>query len=102
MSELEPPRGFEPRTDGLRNHCSTAELRRLASARLLYGRDGDRLWAPRLAEYQVAVLRVDQDGIALMEFAVEDRHRERILDPPLDHPLQRTGPVCRVVALVGN
>src|SRR5438876_1773009 len=28
-----PPRGFEPRTDGLRNHCSTAELRRLASAR---------------------------------------------------------------------
>src|SRR5207245_7482451 len=35
--KLEPPRGFEPRTDGLRNHCSTAELRRLASARLFYG-----------------------------------------------------------------
>jgi NYN domain-containing protein len=37
IRKLEPPRGFEPRTDGLRNHCSTAELRRLASARLLYG-----------------------------------------------------------------
>jgi hypothetical protein len=37
FKKREPPRGFEPRTDGLRNHCSTAELRRLASARLLYG-----------------------------------------------------------------
>src|SRR6266550_7630599 len=33
----QPPRGFEPRTDGLRNHCSTAELRRRANAGLFYG-----------------------------------------------------------------
>src|SRR5256885_394942 len=37
-----PPRGFEPRTNGLQNHCSTTELRRLASANLVYCLSGRR------------------------------------------------------------
>src|SRR3989344_7193714 len=35
---MEPPRGFEPRTLGLRYRCSTTELRRLNALPLLAGR----------------------------------------------------------------
>src|SRR5438309_10853170 len=87
-----PPRGFEPRTDGLRNHCSTAELRRLASARLLYGPrsesvflggNSSRLGTPGLAHHEIALLDVDQHRVALGKLAVEDRQRQRVLDPAL-------------------
>src|SRR5437899_7400890 len=105
----EPPRGFEPRTDGLRNHCSTAELRRLASARLLYGprserrslgRNSSRLGTPGLAHHEIALLDIYQHRVALGKLAVEDRQGQRVLDAALNHPLQRSGDVVRVVALV--
>src|SRR5438445_7317974 len=88
-----PPRGFEPRTDGLRNHCSTAELRRLASARLLYGPrserrslgcNGSRLGTPGLAHHEIALLDIDQHRVALGELAVEDRQGQGVLEAALD------------------
>src|ERR1700716_2413798 len=106
---MEPPRGFEPRTDGLRNHCSTAELRRLAApgyctARRpwpgLAGGRGRRVLRAGLTQNQLALLGVDQDGVTLTELAVEDGHGERVLNAALDHALEWPRAVDRVVALV--
>src|SRR5579864_561370 len=65
------------------------------------GNDG-RLRPTRLAQDEVAVLCIDDDGVAFAELAVEDRHRKRILDATLDHAFQRTRAIGRVVPLVGN
>src|SRR5207249_2791360 len=63
---------------------------------------GDRsgLRPARLAHDELALFGVDHDGVALTELAVQNGHRERILNPTLDHALERPGAVGRVVALV--
>src|SRR5437588_5071220 len=47
-----------------------------------------------------AVLRpVDPDAVSLRVFALEHRQRERVLQQPLDRPLERPGAVYRIVPL---
>src|SRR5712691_1969872 len=108
---MEPPRGFEPRTDGLRNHCSTAELRRLAAlgyctaptlGAVLAGGDAGGFFRARLAHDELTLLGIDHDRVALPELAVENGHGERVLNSALDHSFQRPGAVGRVIALVGD
>ena len=59
--------------------------------------DGVRLHA--LVEDDAAALGAHHDGVALVEVAVEDGQRERVLEEPLDGPLERPRAVGRVVAL---
>src|SRR5262249_20104345 len=46
--------------------------------------------------------RVDDDLAAFGELALEDLHRERVLEHALDHALERARAVVRVVALLGE
>src|SRR5438309_3245015 len=101
-----PPRGFEPRTDGLRNHCSTAELRRLAApgystaptpGAVLAGDAGVFLGAG-LAQHELALLGIDQDGVTFVELAIEHGHGERVLEAALDDAFEWARPIHRVVA----
>ena len=43
---------------------------------------------------------IDDDRIAFLELAVEDRHGQRVLDAPLDHPLEWPGPEGWVITFV--
>ena len=54
------------------------------------------------AEDDLAVLHVDDDGLAHAEFLPQDALRQRVLDELLDGPAQRPGPERGVVALVGQ
>src|SRR5687767_11689349 len=51
------------------------------------------LRAPRLLEPEAAggAVGVDDDRVAFAELAPEDSVGERVLDPLLDHPLERAG-----------
>src|SRR5690606_16013725 len=49
-----------------------------------------------------AVDEVDLDGVAVVEPALEQRHREPVAEAALDDPLERPGPEGGVVALVGE
>src|SRR5205807_9605494 len=59
-------------------------------------RDGGSL------ERELAVASVHEERVALAEAAFQQRRRERVLDEPLQRPLQRTRPVCRVPARLGQ
>src|SRR5690606_25749095 len=48
---------------------------------------------------QPSVFHIDRDRVALLEFAVEQIKAERIEDAMLNDPLERAGPVGRVVSL---
>ncbi len=48
-------------------------------------------------EAELAAFGIDPDEIALREIALEDFHRERIENPPLDGALQRPRPVYRII-----
>src|SRR5438093_229698 len=51
-------------------------------------------------EDDLAILRVDEDRVALLELAGQDLLRERIDDEPLDRALDRARAVDRVEALL--
>src|SRR5688572_11525541 len=51
-------------------------------------------------EHELAVVRVDADGVALGEVALEQAQRERVLDDALDRALERAGAVGRIPALL--
>src|SRR5262245_4172035 len=53
-------------------------------------------------ERELAVLEVDLDEAPFGEGSLEDLGGQRVLDLLLDHPLERTGAVGRVVTLAGN
>ena len=56
----------------------------------------------KLEKTPFAVLRVDVDGVALAELALQQPQRERVLDQPLDRALERAGAVGRVPACLGE
>ena len=64
--------------------------------------DGARLDALWCLDDQLTVARLDARRVAVAQPALEDGHRERVLQAALDHPLQRAGAVGRVVALLGE
>src|SRR5512142_1768802 len=53
-----------------------------------------------LREGELALDRVDLDRVAALELALEDRERELVDEPLLDHALERPRAVRRVVAEV--
>src|SRR5690349_25104471 len=62
-----------------------------------------RLALQRPMHLQLAVrVHIDDDGVAVIEAAVEDGHREWVLDQPLDRPLERASAERRIVALLGE
>ena len=64
--------------------------------------DGGRSRRARLREHELAVRRVDEDGVAVGEVALEQPQRERVLEQPLDRALERPGAVGRVPAGLGE
>src|SRR5688500_17838210 len=52
------------------------------------------------AEREPVRPRPDLDRVALPDLAVQQAHREGVLDLALDEPLQWPRPVCRVVSRV--
>src|SRR4051812_9554228 len=54
------------------------------------------------ADAELAALDRDLDGVAVLDAALEDLRRQRVLQAALDHPLQRPRAVDRVVAAVGQ
>src|SRR3954467_7407064 len=52
-----------------------------------------------LLEGEFSGRAVDDDAVPLAELPLQHAHRERVEDAALDGPLQRPGPVGRVVAL---
>src|SRR3954471_21178780 len=55
-----------------------------------------------LVERELAVGNVDVHRVALVEVALEESQRERVLDEPLDRALERARAVGRVPASVGE
>ena len=53
-------------------------------------------------EHELALGRVDPDGVAGHEAPLEDRQRQLVDQALLDHPLERPGAVRRVVAQVAE
>src|SRR2546429_8457094 len=102
---MEPRMGLEPTTCYLRNSCSAIELPRPGGP-LVYpeahsshelrsaARGGSgRLRDSRghLAHQQVPAAGIDLHGIPVAERPLQDLERERVLEPPLNDPLQRPG-----------
>ena len=67
-------------------------------ARLRFPVDRSRGRRNGLFEDQLAVVRIDPNDIAFRELALQEPQRERILDHPLERPLQRTRAVGRIPA----
>jgi len=63
---------------------------------------GEDRFADSLEGELAVVRRVDADGVAVAEVALQQPQRERVLDEPLDRPLQRPGAVSRIPAGVGE
>src|SRR5580704_15866511 len=62
----------------------------VSSVRLLSGRS--HLRGVALNDHLITVrIGIDQDLVARADLAVEDLHRERVLNQPLDRPLHRAG-----------
>src|SRR5438270_2447999 len=55
-----------------------------------------------LDEFELAVLDLHPDPVAVAEPALQHRHREPVLEQALDGPLQRPGAVGRVPAALGQ
>src|SRR5919112_223707 len=53
-------------------------------------------------EREPVAVPLHPDGIALVEVPLQQLQRDRILQQPLDHPLERTSAVYRIVALLGE
>src|SRR5215208_4235159 len=53
-------------------------------------------------ESQHVSLPFDSDGVALVEVALQQLERDRVLQQPLDHPLQRPGSIHRIVTFCRN
>src|SRR5207248_6111993 len=79
-----------------RTVCPTALRgdRRVRGRRRRRRRDGGGLGR---AQLELAVARLDDDGLALAYRALHDLLRQRILQPLLDHALQRTRAIGRVI-----
>src|SRR5215203_1176562 len=56
----------------------------------------------RLLEGKLAICGVDSNRVSLAEFSFEDLQRQLVDQLLLDHPLQRSGAVGRVVAEVAQ
>ena len=63
----------------------------------------DHLGLPRFAldplELQVVAFPRHPDGVAVVEVPLQQLECDRILQPPLDHALERTGSVDWIVPL---
>src|SRR5688500_6497781 len=53
-------------------------------------------------ELEAAIADVHPNDVPLLVASFQQLERDRILEQPLDHPLERTGAVDRIVALVGE
>src|SRR6266516_2912591 len=94
------PVGGMPERSLVRPPAPSARGRALAPAvrRALFGFLLRVLLAP---EDDLAVLGIDEDGVALLEFSGQHLLRERVDDEPLDRALDRARAVDRVEALLG-
>src|SRR5262245_63677015 len=66
--------------------------------RLLAGRRGGHL----RSEDDGVALGVDRDGVAVVQLALQQLERQRVLDEALDGPLERPRPERRIVALASE
>src|SRR5437867_1505088 len=66
----------------------------------------DHLGLPRSPldplEPELVALPLDANGIAIVEISLQKLEGDGILQPPLDHALERTSPVDRIVAFGRN
>ena len=94
------PTGTSSRTEAARARRSAAciPVRSLGDGvPLRTGPLGDRRRA--CASRRWSSVALHPDGVALVEVPFEQLQRDRVLQLALDHPLERTGAVDRVVAL---
>ena len=89
-----PARAARAPTSSTTSSCPVDARRRTGSR--------ERSVAGGAGEDEVAVLGVDADRVAVAEVALEQPQRERVLEQPLDRPLQRPRAVGRIPAGLGE